>query len=418
MTTSAVDIIESEDNVTDLPKGWRWSRLVDICEFNPRRPSFNREDTTLTTFVQMSAVDEESGTIVRPEQRPFGAVKKGYTYFAEGDVLFAKITPCMQNGKHAIAQNLIDGIGFGSTEFHVIRPGPQVIAEWIHYFVRQPWVMQEAIAHFSGSVGQQRVPASYLENLHIPLPSVLEQKRIVVKLKEKIAAVAQAEKAAEVRGKAASLMISAKLRALFNQRDLISCRKVNLGEICRDISDGTHFTPQYTISGVPFLSVKDIREHAISFDACKYISEEEHKRLIRRCKPEIGDVLYTKVGTTGIAKTVDVDREFSIFVSVALLKPSSEVTANYLETVLNAYIGKTQAASLTQGMANRNLVLQDIKKIEIPLPKIELQVKVANAAKQIRHDVNILSSALIEQHNAIHSLCAALARQAFNGEFR
>jgi len=82
----------------------------------------------------MSAVAENGGGIVRPETRPFGQVAKGYTFFAEGDVIFAKITPCMQNGKHAIAGNLLDGIGFGSTEFHVFRPRGEIISEWILSF--------------------------------------------------------------------------------------------------------------------------------------------------------------------------------------------------------------------------------------------------------------------------------------------
>ena len=139
-----------------LPTGWRWVRLGDVCEINPHRPSINRSDTTITTFVQMSAVDDICGVIARPEQKPFSEVKRGYTYFAENDVIFAKITPCMENGKHAIARNLIDGVGFGSTEFHVIRPNEQITAEWIWHFVRQPSIRQSATNYFTGAVGQQR----------------------------------------------------------------------------------------------------------------------------------------------------------------------------------------------------------------------------------------------------------------------
>jgi len=154
-----------------LPTGWRWLKLGNVCVLNPTRPPLSRHDDTPTTFVPMPAVDDLRGVIAAPEIRPFAEVRKGYTYFAEGDVLFAKITPCMQNGKHAVARHLLDGIGFGSTEFHVIRPGPEVIAEWVHRFIRQPWVLKAATAHFTGAVGQQRVPANFLANLDIPLPS-------------------------------------------------------------------------------------------------------------------------------------------------------------------------------------------------------------------------------------------------------
>ena len=80
----------------------------------------------------MSAVEDGGRGVQRSQLRPFGEVKKGYTYFGEGDILFAKITPCMQNGKHAIARDLADGLGFGSTEFHVVRAGSEVIPGWVH----------------------------------------------------------------------------------------------------------------------------------------------------------------------------------------------------------------------------------------------------------------------------------------------
>ena len=181
-----------------LPEGWRCVRLGEVCEMNPRRPSdLIRADDDATTFVPMQAVDETHGAITRPELRPFREVRKGYTYLAENDVLFAKITPCMQNGKHAIARSLVGGFGFGTTEFHVLRPSPAIIAEWIHFFVRQPEVLQNAKAYFTGAVGQQRVPETYLADLEIPLPPQEEQKRVAAILNEQITAVERARAAAE-----------------------------------------------------------------------------------------------------------------------------------------------------------------------------------------------------------------------------
>lgn len=168
MTTEPIDF--KSDFKRPLPDGWQWVRLGEVCKINPvRRSMLQRSDETTTTFVPMAAVDEIKGEIIRQETRPYVEVKKGYTYFEEKDVLFAKITPCMQNGKHAIAKGLIGEIGFGSTEFHVIRPGNIIISEWIHSFIRQPWVLTSATAHFTGAVGQQRVPEYFLYNLLLPL---------------------------------------------------------------------------------------------------------------------------------------------------------------------------------------------------------------------------------------------------------
>ena len=198
-----------------LPDGWRWVRLGEVCELNPRRPDLNRSDDAPTTFVPMSAVDENGRGIIRPEIKPFAEVRRGYTYFEEGDVLFAKITPCMQNGKHAIAHNLIDGFGFGSTEFHVVRPKDGIISEWIHLFLIQPWVLQNAIAYFTGAVGQQRVPESYLAELEIPLPPLPDQRRLAALLTEQMATVERARKALEEQLDAINKLPPALLRRAF-----------------------------------------------------------------------------------------------------------------------------------------------------------------------------------------------------------
>ncbi len=198
-------------------KEWRWPQLKEIAGINPRRPrGLKRIEEAPTTFVPMPSVDGNSGNISDPLERPFEEIKKGYTYFEENDVLFAKITPCMQNGKHVIARNLIDGIGFGTTEFHVIRPGDEVIPEWIHLYIRQPAILNEAATHFTGSVGQQRVPSYFLEDLAMPLPSLSEQKRIADTLKERMADISRACVAIRKKLETINQLPSSILRKAFN----------------------------------------------------------------------------------------------------------------------------------------------------------------------------------------------------------
>ncbi len=150
---------------------WPLAKLGDVCELNPKLSKGHplREDTEVS-FVPMPAVSELSCSISAPQTKTFAEVRKGYTPFRDHDVLFAKITPCMENGKAAIACDLVNGYGFGSTEFHVLRANANVLPQWLHFFVRQASFRHEAKRNFTGTGGQQRVPVSFLANSELPLP--------------------------------------------------------------------------------------------------------------------------------------------------------------------------------------------------------------------------------------------------------
>lgn len=163
-----------------IPQNWRWVRLGDIVDINPARKKLEDiEDIQSCSFIPMPSVNDKTGEIENPEIRKYAEVKKGYTFFLENDILFAKITPCMENGKTAIAHNLINGFGFGSTEFHVIRTNPYINTKLIYYLLRSKKFRMEAKKEMTGAVGQQRVPKSFLENYLFPLPPKAEQDKIV-----------------------------------------------------------------------------------------------------------------------------------------------------------------------------------------------------------------------------------------------
>ena len=150
--------------------------LQDIAIINPAiKPTL--DDREELSFVPMSDVDEKNGEIFGVQIRKYGDVKKGYTAFENGDVLFAKITPCMENGKSAIAKNLRNGIGFGSTEWHVLRPTPRTNSEWLLGLIRLDSVRQNAARRFVGSAGQQRVPEDFLLQLMVSVPSSADLER-------------------------------------------------------------------------------------------------------------------------------------------------------------------------------------------------------------------------------------------------
>lgn len=152
---------------------------------------------------------------------------------------------------------------------------------------------------------------------------------------------------------------------------------LNLSEVTTLISDGTHFTPNYLNNGVKFISVKDVRKSKISLNKTKFISLEEAEKLDRRCKPQINDVLLTKIGATfGFAATVNTNERFQIFVSLALLRPNDKILPKYLEIFLNSNLAYIQYERAIKGAGVPDLHLEDIRKIKIPLPNIAEQQKI------------------------------------------
>ena len=157
-----------------------WGKLEEFCVINPKTKQI--PDDMEVSFVPMQSVSE-TGDVQTDEVRKASEVKKGFTFFEEGDVLFAKITPCMENGKGGIARGLKNGVGFGSTEFHVLHPDPEkVSSEWLYYLTSWDEFRKQCARNMTGSAGQKRVPKSYLEHYKVHLPPLEEQRRIAALL--------------------------------------------------------------------------------------------------------------------------------------------------------------------------------------------------------------------------------------------
>lgn len=169
--------IEMFGNPLSLNQKNELKRLGECCILNPRRLNIALCDTDKVSFIPMPAVSED-GYLVDMTDEEYGKVKKGFTYFENNDVLFAKITPCMENGKGAIVHGLTNGIGMGSTEFHVLRPINGISSPyWLLALTRMPIFRERAAKNMSGTGGQKRVSASYLDHFMVGLPAIEEQRR-------------------------------------------------------------------------------------------------------------------------------------------------------------------------------------------------------------------------------------------------
>ncbi|MCU0431273.1 MAG: restriction endonuclease subunit S [Cytophagaceae bacterium] len=157
--------------------------LSQIAEINPTT-SFNKLPASMkVAFLPMANISDIEGEVIFYSEGKV-ANAKGYTKFKDGDLLWARITPCMENGKSAIVKNMENGYGYGSTEYHIIRTEDETLSKYIHLLLRYEKILQAAKTHFTGSAGQQRVPKSFLENLEVPVPDRIVQEEIVGRVSE------------------------------------------------------------------------------------------------------------------------------------------------------------------------------------------------------------------------------------------
>ena len=164
----------------EIPTTWQWVRIRDIFQINPKNTA---EDSSISAFIPMEKICATYGSEYSYEEVQWKTIKTGYTHFADGDVAFAKITPCFQNRKSAIFKNLPNGIGAGTTELKVLRQFGKTINRWyLLFFLESSYFIDEAT--FKGTANQQRIVSGYLENKLFPLPPLKEQERIVTKIEQ------------------------------------------------------------------------------------------------------------------------------------------------------------------------------------------------------------------------------------------
>lgn len=188
--------------------------------------------------------------------------------------------------------------------------------------------------------------------------------------------------------------------------------KVQLEEVVEIIRDGPHVSPKYSDNGIPILSTRNIRPGELVLDELKYVSEETYKDLTKKFKPQKGDILLTKGGTTGLAKLVDFDWDFAIWVHLACLRPNKRINGQFFEALLNSHNVYAQSQKYTRGIANKDLGLTRIAKIEFALPPLSLQIEFENKFKRLDKQ----KESIKQQLNQFEDLFNSLMQKAFKGE--
>ena len=389
-----------------LPDGWEWKKLRDkvVCELimgqSPLSDTYNSDGIGMPFFQGKTEFGEIYPTVSKYCTAPNKIAQIG-------DILLSVRAPV---GPTNIA-NIECCIGRG---LGAIRPNSKnTLTNYLLYFFRN---FEIEISNKGKGSTFPAITKKELEEINIPLPPLEEQKRIVAKLDILFAKIDKAIALHQKNIDEVNVFMASVLNDIFVELEEKYSSKT-VYDLCTKITDGTHSTPKYIDSGVPFLSVKNISQGVISFDDTKFISIDEHNLLSKRCNVEIDDILYTKVGTTGIAKVVDTDIEFSIFVSIALLKPKKDlIISMYFQHILNSPNCYEQSQSRTRGVANRNLVLNDIKQIFFPLPPLKTQQKVVLYLDKISQKMEKIKQIQKEKMESLKALKASILDQVFKGE--
>ncbi|MDR2692874.1 MAG: restriction endonuclease subunit S [Chitinispirillales bacterium] len=411
-------------------KSYSSFHLSELLWINPTVKYENLSGNSAISFVPMEVVDEQNGKIA--ERRTTTVSKnKGFTRFKENDLIWAKITPCMQNGKSAIAQNLVNGYGCGSTEFYVLRPkADNVLIEYIHFILRDKRVLESAKNSFGGSAGQQRVSCGYLKSIRIPLPPIEKQRQIVDLYQRAVE-----EKQAKEREAAALLdgiddyLLKELGIALPENTGKERCFKVNILDLIGGRFDPYYnrgffnaFTKNITESGFHCKKIKDIicflesgsrpsggvsdikqgvlsigGEHIgtnceIELKTPKYIPVDFHKK-IQNTQTRKLDILLVKDGaTTGKVAIVD-KTEFelqNINEHVFMMRVKESVKPYFLLHILYSSVGQIQIQRGITGATVTGLTKDVVNNMIIPFPPIEKQAEIAEHIQSIRAEAKRL----------------------------
>jgi len=376
--------------------------LIDAVEMNPRPDRGVLSDALEVSFVPMAAVEAATGRMDASAVRRFGEVKKGYTVFREGDVLFAKITPCMENGKMAVALGLLNGVGCGSTEFHVLRPRPGVDAHYVYHFVSSARFRAEAAHHMTGAVGQKRVPAAFLEQCEIPLPSLAEQRRVVAELEKQFSrldeAVASLKRVkANLARQRAAVLNAAVVGHLTSQREPTWSRTLNAGDPLPDrwrwLSAEELAAPeQGSIGAGPFGTIfkaKDFRPEGVPIIFLRHVAPMkylQHKpgfmdtrkweELFRPYSVFGGELLITKLG-----EPPGVCAIYPAGIGPAMVTPDvikmrvdeNKAVPAYLMYYFNSDVAKRFATGAAFGTTRTRLTLPLFRDTPVVVPTLDEQ---------------------------------------------
>lgn len=423
-----------ETSVGWIPEDWQPSTLGDAAHINPCRTK-PESDEDEVSFLAMGDVSED-GRVITRQVRIYREVSKGFTSFIDDDVLVAKITPCFENGKGALVTNLIGGIGFGSTEFHVVRARPErAIPSFLNLHTRSDGFRRLGERNMVGSAGQKRVPTEFLREYPLALPPLPEQQKIAAILSavdDKLDVIARQIEATQTLKR--GLMQTLFSRGVGTQDadgrwvPHAELKDSELGAIpagwdvkplealAHSITVGiaTSTTEHYVQDGVPLIRNQNIKEDFLDMSDLLQISAEfDAKNKSKRV--EGGDILTVRTGYPGVSCVVpDGLGRLQTFTTLITRPNRQLVNAHFVSRYFNSPQGKGLMLHQAAGGAQQNINAGNLKKLLVPVPSISEQERIAAVLAALDEKLRSLSS----RSEHCQNLKRGLMQKLLTGEWR
>jgi len=472
--------ILNNDDADDLPEGWMSTTIGLASDLNPHKPPISAlPPGSSVSFVPMPSVDARLGSIVSADERPYSEVRGGYTVFADGDVILAKITPCSENGKAAIARNLKNGLAAGSTEFHVLRPNGAAIPKYLFHFVRQPSFRGLAENHMTGTAGQRRVPASFMELAPLPLPPLAEQLRITDAVEALLARVeagrARLDRVPAILKRFRQAVLAAACSGRLTEDWRNNNSEVELAaatiastraRIRRRYEQALEFEPAVgarrpsrpkvlsaealEVDGLPVLPhawvwtsfdhvAEDITVGHVGPMAGEYVANgipflrslNVREFLInpadlkfispgfhaRLAKSALrpGDVAIVRTGNPGVACVIPPTLKVANCSDLVILRPSEVLNAAYATVFLNSREARSHVEDVKVGIAQGHFNIGSMRTTPLPLPPLEEQAEIVRRVEALFALADAIERRVATARKSADALPQAIVARAFSG---
>ena len=406
-----------------LPRGWVFAKVGDLVDLNPKN---DFPDDTAAGFVPMSLMAMGFLEPVKFEKRRWGDIKKSYTHFADGDVLLAKITPCFENGKAGIPVGLPNGIGAGSSEYFVLRPGDSVRGKYLLAYLKTLDFLKEGEINMTGSVGHKRVPKDFLMGREIPLAPFLEQKRIVRKLDAVLARVdATRVRLARVpallkqfRQAVLAAATSGALTEEWREEQGLgeAWEKVSLADVAHDFSYGTSAKSKKA-GLVPVLRMGNIQRGQLDWDDLVFSSDVDE---IEKYRLVSGDVLFNRtnspelVGKTAVFKG---EREAIYAGYLIRVRCSDRLLPDFISYCLGSPQGRDYCWRVkSDGVSQSNINAKKLAAFEFDLPSVDEQREIVRRVESLFALADTVKARYEHACGRLEKLTSSLLAKAFRGE--